>query len=284
VTILAMTKIPKEIEAIVNESGNTFHCKVANSFKAKGWEILVSPYYMDGGSNKPREIDLIAEKRWTHPVDEFRKEIFTVSMRLFIECKYIPQPTVFWFADKDKISATALVASTTPLKKHDRLFYDHHYLAESHKVAKMFASKNMPSLDNEVMYKALNQSLNAMIYLRGGQSLLPAINTTYKQKSALVEMPVVVCNSFDDFYKVDMTDAGAPLKIDKNFQLEVNYAYVGDGVISFPAQRSKMSSFASSSRRNEYFLLDIINLKSMDDYLNILRHDTEAIMHTLARC
>jgi hypothetical protein len=54
----------EEIEAVVKESGNSFHSKVVNYLEGKGWHTLVSPYYMDNGTNKPREIDLIAEKSW----------------------------------------------------------------------------------------------------------------------------------------------------------------------------------------------------------------------------
>ena len=216
---------------------------------------------MDNATNKPREIDLIVEKRWEQ-ADDFNKTLIIFEIRLFIECKYINQPNVFWFADKDIISATELVVSNTPLKKDNPLTHDHHYLAESRKVAKMFASSKMPSLDNEVMYKAINQSLNAMIYLRGRDSLSPAVSTTLKRKPVLLEMPVVVCNSFADFYGVDMTDTSSCWKIDDNFQLEVNYAYLE----------------ANAKRKNEYFLLDIVDFNSLDKYLSILHDDKNAIM------
>ena len=90
-----------EIEKIVVESGNSFHCQVTNFLKEKGWQSLVSPYYMDGATNKPREIDLIAEKHWSRERDYGRGESGALIIKLFIECKYISQPTVFWFSDKD---------------------------------------------------------------------------------------------------------------------------------------------------------------------------------------
>src|SRR3989337_1672444 len=92
--------IPKEIEDIANESGNNFHCKVTNYLKEQGWQTLVSPYYMDTATNKPREIDLIVEKHWVHR-DSFEREYRAVTFKLFIECKYVAQPTVFWFSGKD---------------------------------------------------------------------------------------------------------------------------------------------------------------------------------------
>ena len=50
------------IKTIVEESGNSFHCKVARYLKEKEWTILVSPYYMDSATDKPREIDIVAQK------------------------------------------------------------------------------------------------------------------------------------------------------------------------------------------------------------------------------
>jgi len=99
-----------EINTIINESGNNFHCKVTNFLKEKGWHTLISPYYMDGETGKAREIDLIAEKSWLYK-DERKKNYGTVNIKLFIECKYIPQNNFFWFSNKDKIAAKEWVTS-----------------------------------------------------------------------------------------------------------------------------------------------------------------------------
>src|SRR5688572_1817772 len=94
--------VSDEIQAIVDESGNSFHCKVTNFLKENGWHTLVSPYYMDGATNKPREIDLITEKQWSRESDHGHRQSGAVTIKLFIECKYIPQPTVFWFSGGSK--------------------------------------------------------------------------------------------------------------------------------------------------------------------------------------
>jgi hypothetical protein len=109
---------PDEIQTIVNESGNSFHCSVTNYLKEKGWHTLVSPYYMDNATNKPREIDLIAEKAWVRKGDPVSgRKYGAVVIKLFIECKYIPQANVFWFSDKDIDSAREWVIRNTPLRK-----------------------------------------------------------------------------------------------------------------------------------------------------------------------
>jgi hypothetical protein len=254
----------EEIEAIVNESGNSFHCRVTNYLKAKGWSTLVSPYYMDGGTNKPREIDLVAEKHWVYD-DSFTKKYGAVIIKLFIECKYIPQPNVFWFSDKDTDAATKWLVSNTPLTDNNMFTKRHHYLASGSRVAKLFASKNKPNAENEVIYKALNQSLNAMVYLRGKESLIPEIKNGRIPTLACIEMPVVLCNSFADFYRVEMESLNSPRSIDENFQLEVNYAYLD----------------INGKQRNDYFLLDIVDFEKIDNYLNVLEADKEAIHQTL---
>lgn len=54
----------EEAKKIIESSGNSFHCKVNEKIKELGWYTQVSPYYLDSIANKPREIDLIAEKSY----------------------------------------------------------------------------------------------------------------------------------------------------------------------------------------------------------------------------
>ncbi|MDD1779349.1 MAG: hypothetical protein LUQ65_14370 [Candidatus Helarchaeota archaeon] len=255
-----------EIKAIVNESGNSFHCKVANYLKAKGLHTLVSPYYLDSATGKPREIDLIAERSWIHKGDYSGGKYGALIFKLFIECKYIPYPTVFWFSDKDIASAKEWVVSNTPLLKNNFYTEGHHYLSTTNpKVAKLFASKNKPSIENEVIYKGLNQSLNAMIYLRGREPIDQKFREQDIPILRTVEIPVILCNSFADFYRVEMENPAEPNPIGDNFQLEVNYAY-------FDYQKKQTT---------EYFLIDIVDFNKLDDFLEILEGDKNAMFHFL---
>lgn len=248
----------EEVETIINESGNSFHCKVANYLKEKGWDTLVSPYYMDNASNKPREIDLIAEKPW-ETARERKERHGTINIKLFIECKYISHKNVFWFANKDIVSAKKWVTSNTPLTENKIFTDQHHYLTPNQKVAKLFASKNKPNNENEVIYKALNQSLNAMVYLRGRESIIPRVPSCNILKT--VELPVILCNSFDNFYRVEMEGSSSPQKITDNFQLEINYAYLD----------------YQGNRKSEYFLLDVVDFNNFDKFLAVLETDKDAI-------
>ena len=88
-----MTQDLDKVKGIIEKSGNTFHCKVLKYLQEKSWTVLISPYYNDNVSSKPREIDLIAEKAFK-ATDSRGEFIGTVNVKLFIECKYIPHNAI----------------------------------------------------------------------------------------------------------------------------------------------------------------------------------------------
>src|SRR4030043_1429892 len=139
-----MSQAMDKVKAIIAQSGNTFHCKVLKYLQDKGWTVLISPYYNDNVSSKPREIDLIAEKAFDAK-DRFKGFLGTVNVKLFVECKYISQKTVFWFHDKDKQKAEELVTQTTPLPPDNTYTAKHHYLGEVDRVAKLFSDEQKKS-------------------------------------------------------------------------------------------------------------------------------------------
>jgi len=239
-----------DFKKLVRESGNNFHCEVVNFLRGKEWETLVSAYYLDSATDKPREIDLIAEKAWVIPSDSGK--VTEVVIRLFIECKYISQINAFWFSKMDVESAKKWIAK------------QHHYLAHNTRVAKLFASKNKPNMESEVIFKALNQCLNSMVYLRGRPFL--TVRPSYPGRPVKrIEMPMILCNSFSNFCRVDIENQGEPEVIDKNFLLEVNYAYIDQ----------------AKNSRNEYFLIDVVDFSKMDDFLEVLENDINAIRHII---
>jgi hypothetical protein len=257
---LAMT-IDEKILSIIKNSGNSFHSRVTKHLKSKGWHTLVSPYYMDNATNKPREIDLVAEKAFLYP-ERFEKEHGTINIKLFIECKYIPQKVVFWFDEKNMIETYKWVIKNTPLKENNFYTKKHHYLSTNTKVAKLFAGETKRNFENEVIYKALNQSLNAMVYHRHTGTIIPNERDNYRDPILrTVELPIILCNSFNNFFRVEMDDQSSPYNIDDNFQLEVNYAYT------------------NSKNRNidEFFLIDVVDFSKLDNFLSLLDADIEAI-------
>lgn len=253
-----MSKDMEDVKSIIVKSGNAFHSQVLKYLSSEGWTVLISPYYHDNVSNKPREIDLVAEKAFDikSGVNEF---LGTVNVKLFIECKYVSQKTVFWFHNKDKQKAEDLIIRTTRLPKNDRFTEKHHYLGGVNHVAKLFADEGKKSADNELFYKALNQSLNAMVYYRDRESILQSDQHQYIKQT--VNYPVIVCNSFEKLYRVDMESDDNPLNIDDNFQIEVSYAYMD----------------SNGKNRNEYFLIDILGFTFFDRFLKKIKNDTGLI-------
>lgn len=256
----------EEVEEIIKKSGNAFHGKVTASLKEKGWHVLISPYYMDTAADKPREIDLIVEKSWP-VVDGFDRPSSTVNLKLFIECKYVPAKTVFWFSDKDMQSTKEWISVHTPLPPHNTYTEKHHYVSSSPQVAKLFSSnRGNVSFESEPIYKGLNQCLNAMVSLRRKGTIIPERVRGRRPIDYTIELPVILCDSFRNFYRVEIDDSRSPVKIDDCFQLEVNYAYAD----------------TSRTHRNEYFLIDVVDFNSLDKFLSLLDEDMKAIAYMAA--
>jgi hypothetical protein len=251
--------VPDKISNLVKKSGNNFHAKVARWLSDDNWHVVVSPYYMDQTQNKAREIDLIAEKLWPVKDNMFGRHVGDVVIRLFIECKFIPSYSVFWFAEKDQQSAKDLVCTGGPFRA-DNIYTDrHHYLAQSPKVAKLFATSADKAQENEPFYKALNQALNAMVSMRGQQVSIPKLKKSSRKSCTIIEFPVVVCSSFEKMYSVDFYTESDPEAIKDNFQLEVRYAYID----------------RLGNKRNEYFLLDFVEFAQLEKYSMAIDEDAK---------
>ncbi|HUI45681.1 MAG TPA: hypothetical protein VL122_06855 [Nitrospirota bacterium] len=250
--------VPKKVNELIESSGNNFHAKVARWFSEKGWGVIVSPYYMDQSQNKAREIDLIAEKLWSVE-DQSNRRADDVAVRLFIECKFVPSLSVFWFADKDQKSALKLVYSTKPFRPTHTRTKEHHYLSQSPSVAKLFStnSSKAKAPENEPFYKALNQVLNATVSMRGQPVSVPPLNESNRAPKALIEFPVVVCNSFNQIYSVDFDSNSKPEMVTDNFQLEVRYAYID----------------RHGQQRDEYFLLDFVEFDQLEKFMEAINKD-----------
>jgi hypothetical protein len=255
---------PQEVKDLINGSGNNFHAKVARWFQDDGWHITVSPYYMDQTQNKAREIDLIAEKPW--PIrNNFDKVTGYVVLRLFVECKYVPSHSVFWFTDKDLTEARKLVCSSGVFRENNSYTNKHHYLATSMKVAKLFSSNIQKGQELEPFYKALNQALNAFVSMRTNDVLLPNVQQG-KGSVVVLDFPIVVCSSFDKLWSVDFYNESEAQKISDNFHLEVRYAYTD----------------SHSKNHDDYFLLDFVEFDKLTEFVESITKDAKsaAFMHS----
>jgi len=248
-------------EEIIRNSGNSFHFKVVKALRDLGWSVAVSPYYNDGQTDRSREIDIIAEKGFM--ANSWSEEkLGTINIRLFIECKYVLQETVFWFDEKDVEKAEGRVVSSTPLRSRleNSAIDAHRYLSRT-KVAKLFASKTAKSQENDPFYKAINQSLSGLIYRERG-SAVSSSDARFPAKILMTaSYPVIICNSFERLFAAYPDNFNTPVAIEDNFQVEINYAYMS-------ADRLPV---------NDYFLIDIISLGNLESFIeNLIATDISA--------
>jgi len=249
-----------KIKELIEKGGNNFHYQVVKFLREKEWFVSISPYYNDIIGNKPREIDIVADKQFDVKGRAYYGYKGALLVRLFIECKYITNETVFWFDIKDKERAIKKICKDTPLKPptENELIKKHHYL-KYNTVAKLFTS-----LVNDPIYKALTQSLNAMVYYGSDYPIIPEeklMSTTLNK----LKYPLIICNDFENFFKVDSNDKRGYSEICDNFQLEVNYAY--RDIRETPI--------------NEYFIIDIINFQKFNQFLGELEKTDVSIIRDI---
>ena len=240
----------KEKRAIKSD-GNDFQYKVKKVFTDAGWSVRMSPYYNDLFSEKPREIDIIAEKVFL-PVQN-NIDVGTVIVRLFVECKYIAEQTTFWFEEKDIEKAKEVVDAAHSFHETHRNYKvvtNHHYLSNN-LIAKLYRTKGKNS-DGDPIFKAINQCLNATIYYRKSRTDL---SKKYDHLSPEeLNYPVIICNSFEKFIEKDTTcDELSVSQVTELFQLAVDYAYKEEGV-----------------SKEELFYIDVLSIDMLNYFENII--------------
>lgn len=249
-----------KIKNLIEKSGMITHNKVVEFLKQKGWEVMVSSYYYDSISGKTKEIDIVAEK----PFYLYDDADFSLNIQLFVECKYIDKGIAFWFDNKNmKKAIFRVLLDTTYLEDSEVKSKKFHYL-NNEDVAKVFT----PNENKEdIIYKALSQCLNSMIYYKQND-----LKTITDQQTRYIEhtmrFPIILCNNFDNFFRADF-EKKEGLNINKNFQLEVNYVYSD-------ANKEQVEA--------EYFLIDVINFSNnqFDSFLQELeKNDIEIVRKKL---
>ena len=230
--------------------GNDFQYKVKKSLENIGWVVRMSPYYNDSFSEKPREIDIIAEKAFNPAPNSIYNCIAIV--RLFIECKYIAEQTVFWLQERNLSKAKNVVDATGSFHPVDENFYvqqGHHYLAND-LVAKLYRTEGK-NPDGDPIYKAITQCLNATIYYRNHSTDLRSKMNHISEPLVDLNYPLIVCTSFDKISAKNTTTDSAAHPITKSFEIEVDYAYT-----------------KKSNQIEEMFYVDVLNVSDMSSFEN----------------
>ncbi len=120
----------EDLKEILKKSGNNLHIDVVDLLETMEWEVDLSSYYYDDTANKPREIDIIAQ-RTIEIFDVFEKVIDRFKIFLFIECKYFKNEVAFRMRkNNDEESKEAIILEGLDKKNlldSQNLFKNHHY-------------------------------------------------------------------------------------------------------------------------------------------------------------
>lgn len=225
--------------SIIQKSGHDFHLKVSNFLKEAGWEITNSPHYNDPDSDKSREIDIEAKKEYTVTYDSFDKRGEKIIVKLYIECKYIKSPVVFWFKEKNKEKAIELAKDNLIMEdKPDYAGENHHYV-EGSAAAELWQQEN-----NDIIADAKHKVLKALIVSQND-------NSEYYE----IKYPIIVVNNLELLAKREAGEKNYS-EINNNFQIEINYSY-------------------KDNKKNDikkYFLIDLVSYNLLADFLRELEN------------
>jgi hypothetical protein len=250
-----------KIKNIIENSGNDFHLRVADFMRSKGWDVKIGPYYNDRATNKSREVDIIALKGIKVAEHFYNQTEGLFILRLFIECKNLPNPNVLWFVPKNMESAKELAKDNSILRSAgDWIFLNssaqqprtHHYLNEG-SVMKLGAKTG----NTDFLYEAMNGCLNAMIFYKEHQRL---------ETPNVINFPMIVVNNFENLHKrVSESESGYE-SLTENFQMEVDYSF----------------SDREGKPKTKYFLLDVVSGDKLEEFLESLeKNDIQILKNQL---
>lgn len=241
----------EKIQKIINENGNELHVRIASFLRKNGWEVIISSYFSDFLTGKAREIDIVAVKKYRIGRNPRYTGEDCFSIRLFIECKYVPDVILLWFDEKDTLLAKSLAMDNSVMCGQDDSNLEdssssprkiHHYLA-SRDVLKLWGKNT----NTDVLYDGMNGVLNALIFSTEHQM---------SEHSSVVDFPIILVDSFKNLVRRDYDVQSGYREINEAFQMEINY--------SFPNRDGKY--------RSKYFLIDVVSegglsafLQSMED-------------------
>lgn len=240
-----MTTIDKASE-VISKSGHDLNFKVRDFFIKKGWQVEMSPHYVDIATGKTREFDIIAKKKFQ--VYGFTNVIGTLEVKLFIECKYIKDTTVAWFGDKDLDKAKKIAMDNSLLRNQEDIVLGsqnqpaeklHHYLT-SNEVVNLIDKAGQYDPIGEAKYS----SLHALIYF----------SEHFGGGSNVINYPVIVIDSYKNMFRREGEGAPKSTPITESFQLEVDYSY--------PQQNKQ------AIRKD--FLLDVVSYDDLGKFIDNL--------------
>jgi len=258
----------KKQQLLVEKSGMMTHLKVIDCLKSSGWSVVVSPYYYDGVADLVKEIDIVAEKQFSS-AERAHISSVQVNVQLFIECKYVNQEVMLWFDKPDTERAVEALQRDSGLQLAVRTSGDitpdsFRYL-KAEKVAKLFTTN---SGKEDIIYKALSQSLRSLVYYKqwAPGPVANQFNGHSELVSHIVRYPVVVCDNFKNLKEV-VVGEGLSNFVTKDlldsFLLETNYVYFNK---------------AKTTTINDYFWVDFVDTNYLATFLQSLESEVKGIL------
>lgn len=235
-----MSILNNKVSKIIEKSGHDFHLRVSKKLRDLGWATIDNHYYNDPDSGKAREIDIIATKEYLIHKDPFNRFTEKIIIKLFIECKYINSPTVFWFKNRDLDNAIKLSKDNEILNdKPDNCLND---LTKHHYVKRNDVTGQWQSENNDIFAEAQHQVLKAMLFFK-----------ETGQESYEIDYPIIVTNDFNQLFRRELPPQEHKNIVD-NFQIEINYAYKNKG----------------NDNIIKYFLIDVVKLEMLEGFIDEL--------------
>lgn len=110
----------KTFKEVWETSWVALEVRVAKLLREMWWNVEVNQFYLDPYTEKPREIDIIADRSYiisTRPSHFGWITEEKVQMRIFIECKYIKDIILLFSKDRDEAKTMKAFMSIVPYAK-----------------------------------------------------------------------------------------------------------------------------------------------------------------------
>jgi len=251
----------KGLEKIISFSGNDLQVKVEGLLVEAGWDCDIGPSYNDSATGISREIDIVASKSF----GDFH-------FKLFIECKVINKPFLFWFGEKNIKEAINLAKENAIFRQENGFSLKddsvlphktHHYIVEnpvtsSWDYAPRESTKGKEKKGVDLFFEAYHQALNALVFFR---------NLNYDDTT--VYLPLILIDSFKNINKREPAPENHS-RVENNFQIEKKHSFIEN----IPT--------GGKIDRSNYFLIDVVSFEKLKDFLKNLEDNDIALMSAVS--
>jgi hypothetical protein len=230
----------EKLKALIIQSGNNLHTEVAQFLIDHKWQVDISSYYYDDTTDKPREIDLVAQKEIISHEPDLGESRFSVF--LFIECKYFKEGVAFrMYPNQGQDGLSAIISGGMSVDILDRnngnLWRNHHYVSTPY-LAKLYDTK-----ENNEVFNAITGTVKSLLFFKDNQ-----------HKKGLY-YPLVIYSGIEGLYCINGNDISNLDELDpvKNVVFGLNYSYRNTN---------------TSALNTRYFCVDFVNKDSLGEFLD----------------